>query len=154
MPRPSILPRTAFAVALTLAISACQTSSSPNSPSPANAAALSGTWTGTLTQPNGPLADVFAFTLVLSQSGSTLTGRSRVEVRTGSPRYFAEYAVAGNITGDRADIVEGGIVSELSPPGGAWCMKTHALTVDASRKTLTGGWTAPGCLPGQVQVSR
>lgn len=141
-------------MALTLLVGACQASNSPNSPSPANATALGGTWTGTITQPNGPLADVFTFTLVLTQSGATLTGRSRVEMRTGTPRYFAEFAVAGNVTGDRVDIAEGGVVTELSPPGGAWCMKTHVLTVDASRRTLTGNWTAPGCLPGQVQVSR
>lgn len=150
----STLQRLALLAGLTLTLAACGASNSPTSPSGTTTAGLGGTWKGTLTQPNGPAADIFEFTLTLTQSGNALTGRSRIEETTGTPRYFAEFSVTGSITGDRMDVVEGAVLSELPRPGLGWCIKTHALTADAARRTLTGSWTAPGCLPGQVRLSR
>lgn len=139
------------------------TTPAPTTPSVSN---IAGTWTGTLTQANGPVGTTFRYKLVLTQNGSSVSGVARTELdiaSTGGGRgggaaavtYFTELAVTGAVSGSAVTVKEGAVISQNSLPNGAfWCTKAATLTIAASGSRLTGPWSAPGCEPGQVDVQR
>lgn len=129
-----------------LTIAAC---GSPTGPSKGN---FSGTWTGTVTQPNGPIQQTWDYTLTLTQTVNTLTGTSRIQFQTGSPVYFGEFKVLGSVnTNGTVHIIEDSVTNQLAPPGGFWCLKIEDLTYAGSH--LSGPWTAPNCVNfGQIDL--
>jgi hypothetical protein len=116
---------------------------------------LTGRWVGTLTQPRGPIEDVLNYGMDLVQTGNQASGTARIEV-IGQPRYFANFVVTGTI--DAANVFrfqELRITSEQQVPNTRWCLKTGELQlIDGAPPRLSGGWTAPGCLPGTINLSR
>lgn len=140
---------------LAAASAACNGGSalSPTAPS-ASTPAVSGTWTGKATQPGGPIGETFSYTAVLVQSGTTVSGTATIEHQVGGQRYYAQQTVVGSVNGMGVDLRETGIVSQRSFPGGYWCSKTVVLTLSTSRRQMSGDWTAPGCLPGQIELSK
>jgi hypothetical protein len=121
-----------------------------------NGGTIAGNWVGSLTQPNGPITDLFQFAMSFQVDGSTVTGGS--ETVNGST--FAIMSLDGTITGDRLQFDETGITSQIAPPNGAvWCLKTGVLTLSGSGSnlSLSGNWTAispPGCLPGAINLTK
>lgn len=169
--------RLASLIAIVALAAACSSPTSPSTttttpaPTPtttptASVANVAGTWTGTLTQANGPVGTTFRYKLVLTQSGSAVSGVARTELdiaSTGGGRgggaatatYFTEFTVAGTVSGSSVTVREGTVISQNSLPNGAfWCTKAATLTIAASGSRLTGPWSAPGCDPGQVDVQR
>jgi hypothetical protein len=148
--------RTACLVAaLAAASAACNAGSdlSPTAPS-ASTPAVSGTWTGKLTQPGGPIGETFSYSAVLVQSGTTVSGTATIERQVDGQRYYAQQTVVGSVNGMGVDLRETGIVSHLSFPGVSWCSKSVVLTLSPSRRQMSGDWAAPGCLPGLVELSK
>lgn len=116
---------------------------------------IAGDWTGSLTQPNGPITDLFQLTMSFRVAGNQVTGSSHVV--TGA--YFVTTSLTGTLTGDRLEFSDTGITSQIAPPNALWCLKTGILTLSQSKSssTLTGSWTAispPGCLPGVINLTK
>lgn len=113
---------------------------------------LAGTWNGTLYQEQGGLARSYGFSInITEQSGSQISGTTRITF-PGSNAYGV-MSFSGTITGNLATLRESRIIEQIPPPGGYWCIKTMRLTYDGSAG-LAGPWTAGGCAPGTIQVSR
>lgn len=147
--------------ALAAAGAACHGGSelSPTGPSStasstATTPAVSGTWTGTALQPNNPGGERFEYSAVLVQSGSTVSGTATTERTVGGQRYYVRHSVSGSVTGMGVEIRETGILEQRVAAGVFWCSKTAALTLGTSRQTMSGSWTAPGCLPGTIALSK
>lgn len=129
-------------------------SSTSREMSQASTPAVSGTWTGTALQPNNPNGARFEYSTVLVQSGTTVSGTATTERVVGGQRYYVRQNLTGSVTGMGVELRETGIVEQHVEPGTFWCAKTATLTLDPSRRTMSGNWTAPGCLPGTISMSR
>ena len=118
--------------------------------------AIAGDWSGSLTQPNGPITDIFEFSMSFEVNGNQVTGSSQI---VAGPE-FANMSLTGTLTGDRLQFAETAITSQIQPPNGVvWCLKTGTLTLaqGASGSSLSGSWTAispPGCLPGAINLTK
>ena len=113
---------------------------------------ISGHWKGTLTQPNGPVVPVFDFEMNLTQKNSDIFGESLISV-PGQP-YYGKIALQGKVSGNTFTFQELQIIEQNPPPGKRWCIKSGTLDFDPSNESLTGTWTAPGCLPGEIKLNR
>lgn len=144
--------------AIAMAGAACSGGSdlSPTGPSSSQAStpAVSGTWTGTLTQPGGPIGDVFTYTAALVQSGTVVSGTATTERLVNGQRYYVQHTLSGRVNGMGVELNETAIVSQQNVPGSGWCSKAVTLTLGTSRRQMTGTWSAPGCLPGAVSISK
>lgn len=114
---------------------------------------LSGTWQGLLHQ-NGN-ADVYTYTLLLSQKGDELYGESRSATPDGSAE--ARFEIGGIADGPKITLQE---VQQLSPdpsnPKNRWCLKHIRLSLSVKNDTLilTGTWSASGCQPGTLILKK
>ncbi|MDR5748830.1 hypothetical protein QCE73_37250 [Caballeronia sp. LZ029] len=121
-----------------------------------NGPVIAGDWTGSLTQPNGPIADVLQFSMSFQVNGNSVTGSSHIV----SGSAFATMSLTGTLTSDRLQFAETGITSQIAPPNGVvWCLKTGILVLSqaGASPTLSGSWIAispPGCLPGSINLTR
>ncbi|MFM0053731.1 hypothetical protein [Caballeronia grimmiae] len=115
---------------------------------------VSGEWTGTLTQPGGPIVPDFTFSMHLMQSDNAVGGNDRIS--TGS--FFANMIVKGNVSGNKMSFTETSITSQLAPPPAGWCIKSGTLTVATAggKSTMTGNWTSttPNCPPGSISLTK
>jgi hypothetical protein len=116
---------------------------------------VSGTWNGTLLQPNGPVYKHFTYSMALQQSGSTVTGSARISL-VDQPQYYGQFSVSGTVTGATFAFNELQITAQVTPPSGSyWCIKQGTLTLSSDGKTLSGDWTSPsGCAPGTISLTR
>ena len=108
---------------------------------------FAGTWVGTVNQG----AKTFTFGMNLVQRGSDVNGSSRIESGT----TFAVMSVSGTTTAKTLTYSETSIVEQDVTAGSFWCLKTGTLTLTAGPPdTIEGSWTAAGCNPGTITVSR
>lgn len=113
---------------------------------------LEGTWSGGLSQPNNPLIQSYGYTMTLQQSGTALTGTSRIT----SGSYFGDISVSGVVSNNSARIQDRSITSQMPPPNIRWCIKSSSYSIRNVNglDSLTGSFTASGCEPGTYSLSR
>lgn len=137
----------ALAVLCTLASGCKKDSTSPNT-------GLAGKWTGASLQPKTSGNTEFDFSMDLTINGSTVTGTSHINVLN-LPQYYADFTVTGTATATTVDITETRITAQVPPnTGGSWCLIHATLTLSSDGRTLAGPWTASGCAPGTLSLTR
>lgn len=113
---------------------------------------ITGDFTGTLTQPGGPTVPTFGYSMLLFEdTNGNVTGNSFINV-PGEP-YFAVFSVTGTVSNGTFNFQETGISSQDPAPGTYWCIKSGQLTVSGDGLSLTGPWSAPGCVPGTISIN-
>jgi hypothetical protein len=140
--------RCLIGVGLSVSLSGCTHSTAPLT-------GVSGTWNGTLSQPNGPVYKNFTYSMNLQQSGSSVTGSARISL-VGQPQYYGQFSVSGTVNGAAFSFSELQITAQVSPPSGSyWCLKQGTLTLSGDGKTLSGSWSSTsGCAPGTIALTR
>jgi hypothetical protein len=112
---------------------------------------VSGEWSGKMTQPGNPQAnDGFNLVFRLGQKGASVTGTSRIEVP--HSEYFGVITLEGTVRHDTLYVKDIAVIDEK--PRTRWCMKEAVLFFDRKTNRLTGPWTAEGCSPGEIELSR
>ncbi len=112
---------------------------------------VAGEWNGRMIQPEGPRGqDGYSLTLLLNQKDSVVTGTSRIDI----PRteYFALMKLEGTMKDDTLYFKEVAILDEKART--RWCLKEGALRLDKDARRLAGSWTAEGCTPGEIDVTK
>lgn len=115
--------------------------------------ALIGTWTGSLTQQSGPLGNDFDYEVNLQAGAGGLLGTMQARARQNAA-WLASFEGTASVQGDTVTIVETGIRTAVSPSGAFWCRKTARLVLRDSRSRMTGTWSASGCAPGTMDITR
>jgi hypothetical protein len=129
---------------------ACGRSTAPD----ASANGFTATWTGLLLQPKTSGNTQFDYSMTLTQSGAAVTGTAHASVLN-QPQLFVNYTVSGTVSGSVLTFRELTITSQVPPmPGASWCIKEGTLTLSGDGKTLAGPWTAGGCAPGTMSLTR
>jgi hypothetical protein len=116
---------------------------------------LTGTWNGTLSQPQGPYVPVFNYTMQLLQNGAQVTGTARISVPS-QPQYFGDFVLSGTVdAGGNFNFQELRVTAQQVPSGTAgWCLKSGTLReAGGAPRRLVGNWTAPGCPPGSIDLT-
>jgi hypothetical protein len=112
---------------------------------------VSGEWSGRMTQPGNPQAkDGFNLVFRLSQKGASVTGTSRIEVP--QSEYFGVMTLEGTVNHDTLYIKDVAVIDEK--PRTRWCMKQAELFFNIRTNQLTGPWTAEGCSPGEIELTK
>jgi hypothetical protein len=115
---------------------------------------LAGKWIGASLQPKTSGNTQFDFSMDLTINGSTVTGTSHINVLN-LPQYYADFTVTGTATATTVDITETKITAQVPPnTGGSWCLIHATLTLSTDGTTLSGPWTASGCAPGTLSLTR
>ena len=110
---------------------------------------LTGRWEGSLQQEGKE--DDFYLELNLDQNGDLLNGTSFSRVRDSET--YARFELTGVLDQGRLILQE---VRQLEPKEPRWCLKYATLRlepIDAGWQ-LTGNWTAEGCTPGTMTLTR
>lgn len=114
---------------------------------------LIGRWAGSMTQQSGPLGSDFDYEVSLQIEAGGLRGTMGARSRTNSS-WMARFEGTASVQGDTVTIVESRIQNSVAPSGAFWCSKTARLVFRDARSRLTGTWTASGCSPGTMDISR
>ena len=115
---------------------------------------FAGKWIGKSLQPKTSGNTEFDFSMDLAINGPAVTGTSHINVLN-LPQYYADFTVTGTATGIAVDITETRITAQVPPnTGGSWCLIHATLTLSADGRTLSGPWTASGCAPGTLSLTR
>ena len=81
-----------------------------------------------------------------------MNGLSRID---GTSPTYAQMAVSGTVSGSLLTFTEGVILDQMVQSGTFWCLKTGTLTLTTgSPDTLAGSWTASGCTPGTISLTK
>lgn len=107
---------------------------------------LSGIWQGKVWQENS--TDTFLYEIRLTQTGEALAGQASSRSKNGEMN--AQFSLSGRATAQEIRMQE---VEQLQPASPRWCLKYLTLQNDSPNE-LRGEWTATGCRPGFVALSR
>ena len=114
-----------------------------------SAQAVTGLWRGEIPAAAG--GPPFSYQLQLNQQGEAFTGEGISQSADGLQT--ARFEVTGYRDGDTLRLQE---IRQLAPVSPAWCLKYFRLTFSSvdGYEELQGSWTARGCLPGTIGLSR
>jgi hypothetical protein len=112
---------------------------------------LTGTWRGTMRQPDGPY-EVYDLLVDLEQRGDRLSGTSYLS--TTDSAYWGVLRFEGRIEGNTLFFADAELVDDNLGIFLDWCRKGGYLLVDPRHDDLRGPWRAFGCFPGSVELSR
>lgn len=106
---------------------------------------MSGIWRGTITQGD----TVYSLELELTQDRSTFQGFAYISRGDDA----GVLSLVGNVAGQNLQIEEQEV---LGTTGLNWCIKTMVMTYRMSDQgpLIEGSWTAPGCVPGNLSLTR
>lgn len=106
---------------------------------------INGTWTGTISQG----ATEYLLELSIQQNNSLLQGTANIRRNND----FGRLSLIGYVAGSNIRIEERAI---LETSGRIWCIKTMKITYKVINQvpTIEGSWTAPGCSPGNLTLTR
>lgn len=121
----------------------------------ASAADVTGTWTGTITQPRGPVVPIFDVEFTFTQAGDgTISGTRTIRVPE-QPQYYGILSLKGKMIDQTMTFSEISVIEQNLPPSASrWCLITATLTYTSPGPTLTGPWQAPGCSPGDIKITK
>lgn len=110
---------------------------------------ISGKWRGTLSQQTG--GQGFIYEIDIEQNGAAVSGQARSRSTDGT--LSATFELSGKWDGQLLQLQE---FRQLQPAAPKWCLKFMNLTfsVGVSEAQLSGPWTAKGCDPGTLTLTR
>ena len=82
---------------------------------------------------------VYTFEMNLAQSGSAITGTSRIE-SVQSPQYYGIASLTGSTGLDVFDFQENSFTEQNLPPGSEWIPFYASLSVSTNGISMSGGW--------------
>jgi RHS repeat-associated protein len=114
---------------------------------------ITGFYTGTLFQPNGPVVPTFKFEMTLTENASGVVSGESYSTILGTS-YFVIESLTGQVTNGVFSFQQQAIISQNSPANG-WCTISGSLTMSPDGNTLSGPWQAPApCPPGTISITR
>ncbi len=114
---------------------------------------VAGTWSGVLTQEAGGVRSTYGFLLELRQNGSNVVGYSVIVIV--ETKEYGVMNVIGTVSEDSLEFHETGVLDQKRPGGrGLWCIKSGILVYDKNHLSLDGQWSAWGCPPGTIHLTR
>lgn len=112
---------------------------------------INGQWTGRLVQDPGGIFQDYPFNVTFYQHDTEIWGTTSIHI-PGDASQYGQIALTGSVAGNTVRFSETRIIAQQLNPDWRWCLKTAELHLDGD--TLTGRWIAPGCPPGELQLSR
>jgi len=114
---------------------------------------LTGVWDGYLVQGTGSDLFLFRYAMSLVHVGDSVSGSALIQDRN-APELFAEFAIDGDFTDEHIlRFRELTITEQNLLPDRYWCVKSGELRYsEGPVRGLKGDWTAPGCVPGQINL--
>lgn len=141
-----------------LAMAADHPSGSDNRSAPAQLppgltlADISGVWGNTTTLRPGTTA---TYRIELTQTGNTITGHSRRELRNPDGPTYVVYSITGVVLASgKAFSFQEGQLLESYPPMQSWCAMRSMTLVPTADGMLVGSLDAPPCGPGTIVLKK
>ncbi len=104
---------------------------------------VTGNWQGTVSQNGGGATPAYTVTMQFIQTATSVSGTEDI-AENGQPQYYADYTLAGTVTGNTFDFSDKSITKSNIQAGYYWLLVSASLQVPASGNSMTGPWSADG----------
>ncbi len=113
-----------------------------------------GDWIGILRQNDGGLAEIYEFSITITQDkNGNLSGTSKIHVN--DARDYGIMSLTGKANAKGVSIQEHAVLAQTIRTSFYWCIKNYTLKYDPTTESLSGSWSAGGgCPPGTIELVR